>query len=99
MPAHRTTPLLTLSEDDRHFMEQVRDSRTEEIRRVERARIILAYSEGLSVASVAQIVAVSKLRCTAASKKLWPWVHEPRSKTCSVRDVQTVSPPKPAPGW
>ena len=59
MPAHRTIPLLILSEDDRRFLEQVRDSRTEEVRRVERAGIILAYAEGRSVPSVAQITAVS----------------------------------------
>jgi len=59
MPARRITPLLALSEDDRHLLEQVRDSRSEEIRRVERARIILTYAEGPSVASIARAVAVS----------------------------------------
>ena len=42
MPARGANRTLALSDDDRRFLGQVRDSRTEEIRRVERARIILS---------------------------------------------------------
>jgi hypothetical protein len=43
MPTRAAKPTLTLSDDDRRFLEQVGDSRTEQIQRVGRARIILAY--------------------------------------------------------
>ena len=59
MPARGANKTLALSDDDRRFLEQVRDSRTEEIRRVERARIILAYGEGLPAVRIAQMVGVS----------------------------------------
>lgn len=57
MAAHAKT--LTLSDEDHRYLEQVRDSRTEEVRRVERARILLAYGEGLPITRIAQTVGVS----------------------------------------
>ncbi len=59
MPAHGTKATLTLSDEDRRYLEQVQDSRTEEIRRVERARILVAYGEGLPIARIAQTLGVS----------------------------------------
>ena len=50
---------LTLTDEDRKYLEQVRDSRTEEMRRIERARILLAHGEGLSKARIAETVWVS----------------------------------------
>lgn len=60
MPAHRKFSPLTLSQDDRRLLEQVRDSRTEQVRRVERARMLLAYADGLSVPSVALLMSVTQ---------------------------------------
>ena len=59
MPTAVAHEAFRLSDDDRRLLEQVRDSGTEQVRRVERARIILAYAEGLPVARIAELVAVS----------------------------------------
>ena len=59
MPARGDKPTLTVSDEDRRFLEQVRDSRTEEVRRVERARIILAFDEGMTASRIAETVGVS----------------------------------------
>jgi hypothetical protein len=81
MPTYRRTPPLTLTEDDRRLLEQVRDSRTEEIRRVERARIILAYADGSSVPRVARMMAVTQPTVYRSSGRRWPLARWPRSKT------------------
>ena len=57
MTARRAKPSLT--DDDRKYLEQVRDSRTEEIRRVERAKVLLAYDEGLAIVRIAETAGVS----------------------------------------
>ncbi|MEX0974241.1 MAG: IS630 family transposase [Bacillota bacterium] len=59
MPTRRTNATFTLSDDDRRYLEQVRDSRTEEVRRVERARVMLAFDEGMTADRVAETVGVS----------------------------------------
>jgi len=81
MPTYRRTPPLTLTEDDRRLLEQVRDSRTEEIRRVERARVILAYADGSSVPRVARMMAVTQPTVYRSSGRRWPLARWPRSKT------------------
>ncbi len=57
MTARRAKPSLT--DDDRKYLEQVRDSRTEEIRHVERAKVLLAYDEGLPAVRIAETAGVS----------------------------------------
>lgn len=54
MPFVQKKPALVLSDDDRKYLEQVTKSRTEQVRRVERAHILLKYAEGLSVPKIAK---------------------------------------------
>ena len=46
-------PPLILSSEDREFLQRLSQSRTEEFRRVERARMLLLYADGLSVPKIA----------------------------------------------
>src|SRR5699024_12691915 len=53
MPFKRTKAELHLSQEDRDFLEKINQSRTEEVRRVERARMPLLYVEDISVPKIA----------------------------------------------
>lgn len=53
MPFKRTKAELHLSQEDRDFLEKINQSRTEEVRRVERARMLLLYVEDISVPKIA----------------------------------------------
>src|SRR5699024_12083087 len=53
MPFKRTKAELHLSQEDRDFLEKINQSRTEEVRRVERARMLLLYVEDISVLKIA----------------------------------------------
>lgn len=59
MPGHRTDLTLSLSDDKRRLLEGVRDSRTEEVRRVERAHIMLAFADGVTANQIAKTVGIS----------------------------------------
>jgi transposase len=50
----RLKPLRPLSDEERHALERIARSRTEAMRRVERARIILALADGKKAVAVAQ---------------------------------------------
>jgi transposase len=66
MPFKSTKEKLILSEDNLHFLKRISQTRTEEFRRVERARMLLHYSEGLSIPKIANLLqtTVSKVnRC------------------------------------
>jgi transposase len=54
MPFKRTKAELVLSQKDRIFLENISQSRTEEVRRVERAHMLLRYVEGWSVPQIAK---------------------------------------------
>lgn len=54
MPFVQKKAALILSVDDKKYLEKIRKSRTEEVRHVERAQILLKYSEGLSVPKIAK---------------------------------------------
>jgi transposase len=56
MPFKSTKEKLILSEDNLQFLRRISQARTEEFRRVERARILLHYSEGLSIPKIAGIL-------------------------------------------
>ena len=78
-------------------LEQVRDSRTEEVRRVERARIILAFDEGMTASRIAETVGVSVptvYRCVRKALAFGP--------LAALDDLQRTGrpalPPKPEPG-
>jgi transposase len=47
---------LILSDEDRDFLHRLSQSRTEEYRRVERARMLLHYADGLSVPKIAKLL-------------------------------------------
>lgn len=50
---------LILSEEDRQFLKKISNSRTEQVRYVERARIILHYADGLSSPTIAKQMHIS----------------------------------------
>lgn len=54
MPFKRQKAALLLTQEDRKSLEKITKTRTEEWRRVERAHMILLYSEGLSVPQIAE---------------------------------------------
>jgi transposase len=66
MPFKSTKEKLILNEENLHFLKRISQARTEEFRRVERARMLLHYSEGLSIPKIADLLqtTVSKVnRC------------------------------------
>lgn len=54
MPFKRTKAELHLSQEDRNFLENIDQSRTEEVRRVERARMLLLFADNVSVPKIAE---------------------------------------------
>ncbi|MEB3102697.1 helix-turn-helix domain-containing protein [Ferviditalea candida] len=62
---------LVLSSEDRQFLQRISQSRTEEFRRVERARMILHYADGLSIPKIAKALGATVPKTNAALTKLW----------------------------
>jgi transposase len=56
MPFKSTKKKLILNEEDQQFLKRISQARTEEFRRVERARMLLHYSEGLSITKIADVL-------------------------------------------
>ncbi|MBP1997103.1 helix-turn-helix domain-containing protein, partial [Paenibacillus eucommiae] len=56
MPFKSTKEKLILNEEDQQFLKRISQARTEEFRRVERARMLLHYSEGLSITKIADVL-------------------------------------------
>lgn len=54
MPFQSKKAKLQLSETDRGLLQRISNARTEEYRRVERARILLHFEEGLSIPKLQQ---------------------------------------------
>lgn len=54
MPFARKRPLTILNRDEKSYLQALNRSRTEAAQRVERAKIILLYSEGVSVSAIAR---------------------------------------------
>lgn len=54
MPFQRKRPDLMLKQEEKNLLEQIGKSRTENVSRVERARILLLYSIGNSVSAIAR---------------------------------------------
>lgn len=52
------TPLI-LSEEDKRYLQKIRNSRTEQVRRVERATILLHYADGISSPQIAKLMQIS----------------------------------------
>jgi len=59
MPSRRTALTLSLSDENRRLLEGIRDSRTEEVRRAERVRVLLALDKGMTAEQTAKAVGVS----------------------------------------
>jgi len=75
MPNSNADSTFSLSDDNRRFLEQVRDSRTEEIRRVERARVMLAFDKGKTAGEIAEGIGVSVptvYRCIRKARAFGP---------------------------
>jgi len=58
MPLLKKKPLL-LSEEYRRFLQKVSQSRTEQVRRVERANILLHYADGMKSSAIAARLQIS----------------------------------------
>jgi len=58
MPRLKKTPLL-LSEEDRNFLQKISQSRTEQVRRAERANILLHYADGMKSSAIASHMKIS----------------------------------------
>lgn len=54
MPFAQKKPALILSEEESKYLNKIANSRTEEFRHVERARILLSYASGMSVPKIAK---------------------------------------------
>ncbi len=54
MPFTRKRPLIILNREERSYLQELSRSRTEAAQRVERSKIILSYSEGVSVSAIAR---------------------------------------------
>lgn len=54
MPFKRQKAELALSKDDKDFLDKISQSRTEEVRRVERSRMLLLYADGVSGSRIAK---------------------------------------------
>ncbi|WAH37533.1 COG3415 family protein [Alicyclobacillus dauci] len=66
MGNRRRKPMLVLSEEERSLLQKVSQSRTEQVRRVERAKILLQLESGASAQAVAKTLdtnAVKVHRC------------------------------------
>jgi transposase len=57
--AHSKKTALLLSEEDKQYLQRIRNSRTEQVRRVERATILLHYAEGMSSPQIAKLMRIS----------------------------------------
>lgn len=58
MPLLKKKPLL-LCEEDRNFLNRVSQSRTEQVRRVERAKVLLHYADGMKSSAIAALMQLS----------------------------------------
>ncbi|GAC44026.1 transposase and inactivated derivative, partial [Paenibacillus popilliae ATCC 14706] len=56
MPFQSKKEKLVLSIADREMLQRISHARSEEYRRVERARILLHYADGLSIPKIAEIL-------------------------------------------
>ncbi|GAX61507.1 transposase and inactivated derivative [Candidatus Scalindua japonica] len=54
MPFIRKRPLIILNREEKSYLQELSRSRTETAQRVERSKIILLYSEGVSVSAIAR---------------------------------------------
>ncbi|GAC44307.1 helix-turn-helix domain-containing protein, partial [Paenibacillus popilliae] len=75
MPFQSKKEKLVLSIADREMLQRISHARSEEYRRVERARILLHYADGLSIPKIAEILGttVPKVnRCVDKSLALGP---------------------------
>lgn len=60
MPFKRTRPDLILAKDVKSALIQISNSRTDKVSRVERAKMILAYSQGATISSIAKQFATNR---------------------------------------
>lgn len=54
MPFARKRPLIILNRDEKSYVQELSRSRTEAAQEIERAKIILLYSESVSVSAIAR---------------------------------------------
>jgi transposase len=59
MPFKSTKEKLQLSDTDREMLQRISKARTEEFRRVERARMLLHYADGMSIPKIADLLATT----------------------------------------
>jgi len=62
MPFLSKRARLSLTDEDRGWLEQLAQSRTESVARVQRAQILLRYAEGQSISAVAQAIHTNRPR-------------------------------------
>jgi transposase len=75
MPFKSKKEKLHLADADREMLQRISKARTEEFRRVERARILLHYADGLSIPKIAELLSttVPKVnRCVDKALELGP---------------------------
>jgi transposase len=60
MPFKRKRPELSIIQEVRHKLEQISKSRTESASRIERAKMILAYSKGVTVSAIARQLSTNR---------------------------------------
>ncbi|WP_020007988.1 hypothetical protein [Salinicoccus albus] len=74
MPFKRTKAELHLSWEDRDYLEKIHQTRTEEVRRVERTSMLLLYANNISVSIITERLDTTPPRFIAALIK--PWRYE-----------------------
>ena len=69
MPFQRKKAILSLSTEERGLLERTIRSRTEPVRRVERAQMLLLFADGLSVAEIAERLRTNRPKVERCVKK------------------------------
>ena len=99
MAAWRQALELAIGEEDMATLRVIARSRNEPARRVERARLLLAYREDPSFFAVAQAAGVHHQTVQrAALNGRWPMVRSRRSTICRGLAESRQSPRRPKPG-
>lgn len=69
MPFQRKKAILSLSTEERGLLERTIRSRTEPVRRVERAQMLLLFADGISVAGIAERLSTNLPKVERCVKK------------------------------
>ena len=99
MAAWRQAMELAIGEEDVAALSVIARSRSEPARRVERARMLLAYQENPSFFAVAQAAGVHHQTVQRCVERALAHVRSRRSTICRGLAESRQSPRRPKPGW